>query len=237
MARLSAHSPRVHRRSVVLALLGAVTLLGFTVGSSSADGATFAAAKTATPATAKTAAAGSDVKSIVWAQQASNAPNCIFPLGPLTCQTVANANSFQALMYRPLYWLGQNGGAGINWSLSLAKKPVFSNHNRVVTIKLKPYKWSNGAPVTARDVVFMYNLVKANKTEWQSYSPGSFPDTVVSAKAVNASTLRLKLNKSWSPTWFLYTQLAQLLAWPVAWDITEFPAGVTATSGLLPARP
>lgn len=228
MGRVAMHRPRVHRRTVRLLSIGLVGLLAATAfGSSRADGTTRAAS----------GSAASAAKAIVWAEPAANAPNCIFQLGPLTCSTVANSNSFQALMYRPLYWLGKNGGAGIDPSLSIANMPVFSDGNRVVTIKLKPYKWSNGAPVTARDVVFMFNLVKANKTDWEQYSPGSFPDTVISATAVNPSTLRLKLNKSWSPTWFLYTQLTQLIAWPSAWDITSFPAGVTSTSGHLPAQP
>lgn len=229
MGRLSVDRLHVRRRTALL-LFGVAALLAVSAYSAGS-------ARSTTPAAAGTAAAAPGVKSIVWAEPAANAPNCIFPLGPLTCETVSNSNSFQALMYRPLYWLGQNGGAGINQSLSIAKMPVFSDNDRVVTIKLKPYKWSNGAPVTARDVVFMFNLVKANKTDWEQYSPGSFPDTVVSATAANDSTLRLKLNQKWNPTWFLYTQLTQLLAWPVAWDITAFPSGVTATSGQLPARP
>jgi len=223
MGRLSTHPSHVQRRLGGLALASVAVVLCFT---SAASGAPSAAGKTV-----------ATVNSIVWAEPASNAPNCIFQLGPLTCSTVANASSFQALMFRPLYWLGKNGGAGIDSTLSIANTPVFSAHDRVVTIKLKPYHWSNGAPVTARDVEFMFNLVKANKKDWEQYSPGSFPDTVLSAVAVNSSTLKLKLNKSWNPTWFLYTQLTQLEAWPVAWDIKAFPAGVTATSGQLSAHP
>ena len=224
------HPLRVGESTWRMLFLGVLALLCATAcGSASAGGKS--------PAAAASKAAEPSVKSIVWAEPAANAPNCVFQLGPLTCSTVANANSFQALMFRPLYWLGKNGGAGINDSLSIAQPPVFSHQNKVVTIKLKPYRWSNGSPVTARDVVFMYDLVKANKTDWEQYSPGSFPDTVVSATAVNASTLRLKLNKSWNPAWFLNTQLAQLEAWPIAWDIKAFPSGVTATSGTLPANP
>ncbi len=221
------HVGKSTRRLLFLAVLAFVCVTA---------GVSARGANQASAAPARTGAEPS-VKSIVWAEPAANSPNCVFQLGPLTCSTVANANSFQALMFRPLYWLGKNGGAGIDESLSIAKMPTFSDHDKVVTIKLKPYRWSNGSRVTARDAVFMFNLVRANKKDWEQYSPGNFPDTVVSAKAVNSSTLKLKLNKRWNPTWFLNTQLAQLEAWPIAWDIKAFPHGVTATSGTLPAQP
>ena len=32
----------------------------------------------------------------------------------------------------------------------------------MITIVLKPWKWSNGVPITARDFTFVYNLLKAN---------------------------------------------------------------------------
>jgi peptide/nickel transport system substrate-binding protein len=186
------------------------------------------------PSAAKTTA---KVQGITWAEQPASAPNCIFPLGPLTCETVANAGGFQNLMYRPLYWLGDNGSLAIDQSLSLAQLPVWNKNDTALTITLKPYKWSNGSMLTARDVVFFYNLIKANKAEWEPYSPGGFPDDVTSMTATSNTTVSIKLNKSWNPSWFLYNELTQITPWPLAWDITSFPAGVTATSGKLPAQP
>src|SRR3984957_6866218 len=52
-----------------------------------------------------TAKSSASVQGITWAEQPASAPNCIFPLGPLTCETVQNAGNFQNLMDRPLYWL------------------------------------------------------------------------------------------------------------------------------------
>ena len=50
----------------------------------------------------------------------------------------------------------------------------------MVTITLKHYVWSDGETVSARDVGFWINLLKANKADWASYVPGGFPDNVVS---------------------------------------------------------
>jgi peptide/nickel transport system substrate-binding protein len=177
------------------------------------------------------------VQGITWAEQPASAPNCIFPLGPLTCETVSNSGNFQNLMYRPLYWLGNNGSLSIDQSLSLAQLPVWNKADNALTITLKPYKWSNGSPLTARDVVFFYNLIKANKAEWEPYSPGGFPDDVTSMTAVNQNTVSIQLNKTWNPSWFLYNELTQITPWPLAWDITSLPSGVTATSGTLPTQP
>jgi peptide/nickel transport system substrate-binding protein len=53
-----------------------------------------------------------------------------------------------------MYWFGNNGEPVINKPLSLADPPVFSDNNTVATITMKHWEWSNGTPITARDVVF-----------------------------------------------------------------------------------
>jgi ABC-type transport system substrate-binding protein len=70
-----------------------------------------------------------------------------------------NLFDFTYLMYRPLYWFGEVGQPVVNTSLSLAAVPVISG--RTVTITLKHYMWSNGAPVTAQDGMFWINLDRA----------------------------------------------------------------------------
>jgi len=182
-------------------------------------------------------AADSKISSISYAETAAQPPNCIFPIGTLTCFTAANSTQFQDLMYRPLYWIGSNGSLALDKALSLATPPVWNSSSTALTIHLKPYKWSNGTEVTSRDVIFFFNLLKANKLEWEPYSPGAFPDNVTSIKAVNASTVSMTLNRSYNRNWFTYNELSQIIPWPLAWDITGFPAGVTATSGTLPAVP
>ena len=196
---------------------------------------TLAAFALPTPAGASNSAPS--INSITWAETAAQPPNCIFPIGPLTCYTASNNSQFQDLMYRPLYWYGTNGGLGINASMSLATPPVWNRSGTELTIHLKHYKWSNGTFVTARDVLFFFNLLRANKLEWEPYSPGTFPDNVASVTAVNTTTVSMKLTGAFNEHWFTYNELSQITPWPLAWDITRFPAGVTATSGHLPPIP
>ena len=59
----------------------------------------------------------------------------------------------------------------MNYSLSLAKPPVFNGTK--VTINLKRYMWSNGTPVTAQDVMFWLNMMKAEPAQTTAPTPGS----------------------------------------------------------------
>jgi peptide/nickel transport system substrate-binding protein len=133
-------------------------------------------------------------------------------------------------MYRPLYWFGNGAKAEINYTLSVGKAPVFSNNDQTVTIHLNHYMWSDGEQVTAQDVIFWMNLIKANKTSWAAYVPGAFPDNVVSYSAPNSTTVVLKLNKSYNPTWFTYNELSQITPLPLAWDRTSLSAPAPNTS-------
>ena len=113
----------------------------------------------------------------------------------------------------------QGRQAGPEPPASLAKLPVYSKGNTQVTITLKPYKWSDGKPVTARDFTFLLNLLKANKKNWAAYLPGDIPDNVKRVKVVNDRKFTLVLDRAYSPIWFTGNQLSQLMPIPQhAWD-------------------
>ena len=76
-------------------------------------------------------------------------------------------------------------------------------------------------------MAFFYNLVKANKDDWDSYLPGQFPDDVASLTTPNSSTVVLHLARAYGPTWFTDDQLSDLLALPQqAWDKTSINGAV-----------
>ena len=106
--------------------------------------------------------------------------------------------------------------------MSLAALPTYSHNNTVVTINLGDYNWSDGKPVTTRDVAFWINLLRVNKGSFAAYIPGEFPDSLKSYKIVDAKTIVLTLNQSYNPTWFTYDQLSQITPLPTqAWDKTS----------------
>lgn len=148
--------------------------------------------------------------------QASGAVNYIFPMDSLQYCLPSNGE-FVYLQYRPLFSFGTGSDLVLNQSRSLANAPQFSGDK--VTITLKNYSWSDGTPVTSRDVIFWINLVKGNPNNWCQYIPGQFPDNIVGVTADSPSQLTLTLNKTYSSTWFTDTQLSQIIPIPQhVWD-------------------
>lgn len=149
-------------------------------------------------------------------------PNYILPIEPASADSVQQFNFFQFLMYRPLYWEGKGASTAIDPHLSLAALPVYSHGGKTVTIHLKPYEWSDGHPVTSRDVEFFMNLVKANKVAWASYTKGLFPDSVASYSSPNAGTFVMHLTRSFNHAWFTNDQLNFIQPMPQhVWDKTS----------------
>jgi peptide/nickel transport system substrate-binding protein len=146
----------------------------------------------------------------------------IYPFYSITNASVYNINQFQWLMYRPLYFFGNNtnGDVGINYGSSPASQPVYSNGGKTVTVTMKGWKWSNGEPVDANSVLFYLHLAMGNKANWYAYAPGLLPDNVTSATA-SGNTLTINLNKAYSSIWFTYNQLAELTPFPQSWDVTS----------------
>jgi peptide/nickel transport system substrate-binding protein len=157
-----------------------------------------------------------------WAEGPAAIPNYIFPLTSGKYFSVANLSQFQYLMYRPLYWFGQDGKVKLNSSLSLANDPVYSDGGKTVTMTLKKWNWSDGQPITSRDVEFWMRLLKANIAHWAAYAPGEFPDNVTSMNFPDAQTVVFGLDKTYSSYFFTYNELSQISPLPQhVWDKTS----------------
>ncbi|HEY2576024.1 MAG TPA: ABC transporter substrate-binding protein [Streptosporangiaceae bacterium] len=154
-------------------------------------------------------------------------PQYIFPITPAAESSSFTINDFQKLMWRPLYWPVTGVEPEINYQLSLASAPEFSNGNTTVTIHLAGnYRWSNGQPVEARDVIFSIDLVKAAVKEsaanWGNYTPGFFPDNVAAVTAPNPRTVVMQLTRAYNPEWFLMDELGLIVPLPsAAWARTS----------------
>jgi peptide/nickel transport system substrate-binding protein len=166
-----------------------------------------------------------------FALPSSAVPDWIFPFIDSAHSSIDNRNQFEYLMYRPLYWFGDNGEPVMDPSLSLADPPVYSDSDRTVTITLKNYHWSNGEAVTSQDVAFWLNMLAAEKANWAYYVPGGLPDNLSSWKVTGPSTIVLHLKAAYSPDWFTDNELSQITPLPLAWDKTSATAaGSCATS-------
>jgi peptide/nickel transport system substrate-binding protein len=165
-----------------------------------------------------------------FAEGPSAAPTYIFPFVPAQQCSTMNAGQLSYLLYRPLYWFGNNNSPTVDFNYSIGKKPVFSDNDKTVTITLNNWKWSDGEQVTSRDIEFWMDLMFNEKDNWCSYTPGYFPDNITSMSYPNASTVVFHLNKSYNPTWFLYNELSQVFPLPIAWDRTSLSAPAPSPS-------
>jgi len=150
----------------------------------------------------------------------------IFPFYAITNSSVYNSNQFQWMFYRPLYMFGNNTNTNvtINYPLSPANAPVYSNGGKTVVINLKGWKWSDGETVGAQSVIFFLNMAKAEKSNWYAYVPGLLPDNVVSYKATGPDQVTIQLNSAYSSLWYTYNQLSEINPMPLAWDVTSLGA-------------
>jgi peptide/nickel transport system substrate-binding protein len=158
----------------------------------------------------------------------------IFPFYAITNSSVYNSEQFQWLMYRPLYMFGNNtnNDVAINYPLSPASQPTYSNGGKTVTVTMKGWKWSNGESVNADSLIFYMNMVEAETANWYAASPGLLPDNVKSYKAIGQNEVQFNLNKAYSSIWFTYNQLAELTPMPTSWDVTSL-TGAPGSGGCI----
>ena len=78
--------------------------------------------------------------------------------------------------------IGDGTKSVVNAKESLFSSMTWSENDTVVTMVLKPWNWSDGEPITARDFTFVYNLLKANYNDWIDYFPGLFPADVTRSR-------------------------------------------------------
>jgi peptide/nickel transport system substrate-binding protein len=213
---------RRRSRRLLVAACGAaaIAITAAACGSSGNSGAG------AAPPTGGTPLAGGTA---TYALPPSTTPNYIFPFDSSTYFSVVNAEDFQYLMYRPLYWFGNGASPTLNTSLSVADAPVYNGRN--VTITMKGWKWSNGQTVSAQNVVFWIHMMQAvASSDWGAYVPRGFPSNVSDVKATSATTLTMTMDKAYNQTWFTSNELSQITPMPQAWDKTASGASNCTTT-------
>jgi peptide/nickel transport system substrate-binding protein len=174
------------------------------------------------PAQQPGAATGAPVEggTASYALPAGATPNWILPL--LTAGKTATHNtSVRVALWSPLYaYTAESGELGFDVDASLATgEPTWSTDGLAATITLNGQSWSDGRPVTARDVEFWFNLVKANTSSWAPYVRGNLPDNVTAFTTVDDKTFSLTFDQAYNQQWVQANQLNLIYAMPQhAWD-------------------
>ena len=150
--------PRRATALAVCAVAAATGLAACSKASSSGSVNSVSGAFGSVPAASGTAHAGT----LTWAESPGTAPTWIFPVTPGANFSTGTINTFQYLMWRPLYWYGNGVHPVAVPAMSLADQPVYSNGDTTVTVHVKTnYRWSDGQPLTAKDALFYFDMVRA----------------------------------------------------------------------------
>jgi peptide/nickel transport system substrate-binding protein len=161
--------------------------------------------------------------------------NMIFPFASTQFYSVTNYSDFIQQFTEPLYVFGSgspsdgNTSISVNYPLSPAAAPVYSDGGKTVTITMKGWKFSNGETVSAKDLIFFLNLLESEKANYAGYTPGLLPDNMASYSLTGANQVTLHLKQALGSIWFTYNQLAILYPFSQAWDVTT--TGAKAGSG------
>jgi len=153
--------------------------------------------------------------------EVGESPNFIFPYPPSTNSNGYNYGLSEPL-WPPLAYAGDGARSIVNPQESAFSSLTYSHNDSVVTIVLKPWKWSDGAPVTSRDFTFVYNLLKYNYLNWIGYATGLFPTDVTKVLTPNTHTVVLDLDRSYNPAFYTDDVLSEIQLIPQhAWDKTS----------------
>ncbi|MDQ0773734.1 peptide/nickel transport system substrate-binding protein [Streptomyces aurantiacus] len=157
--------------------------------------------------------------SINYALPANFTPNWILPIGT-AAHLNTNNNSIAESLWEPLVaYDGSTGKIGWNKAGSVATGADFAADGKSVKVTLGKRSWSDGKPVTSRDVEFWFNLIKANKAQWASYNPGRAPDNWTSFKAVDDRHFTIAFDRAYNSQWMLANQLSLVKPLPQhVWD-------------------
>jgi peptide/nickel transport system substrate-binding protein len=159
---------------------------------------------------------------VTWAEPPQSAPTWILPLVTSEAFSASDITEFEYEMWRPLYWFGNGAEPTESAAMSLASPPVWSDGDKTVTVNLNSrYMWSDGQPVTSRDVLFWFDEVEAaikeSPVNWGPYTPGiGIPDQVASVATRGPRTVVLTLDKAVNPGWFWDDELSAIVPMPAA---------------------
>ncbi len=145
----------------------------------------------------------------------AEANNDISSFNPLYANDEGNSRAAQ-LLFQPLVWVDRRGN--VDFARSLAEKIEVSQDGAEYGITLRPWHWSDGAPVTAADVVYGWRMIARLGVAYPGYGSGGIPTLVKSVTALGPMRVRITLTGPVNPLWFIDNGLAQLTPLPAhAW--------------------
>ncbi len=135
---------------------------------------------------------------------------------PLFITSEYNAEA-SGLLFESLLWI--NRFHQIDWSRSIASSVTTPDNGKTYNVTMRPWQWSDGVPVTTKDVVYTFNLIKAYGTSYAGYGAGGMPGIIASLTASDTMHFQVVLTHPVNPDWFILNGLSQLQPLPAhAWE-------------------
>lgn len=141
-----------------------------------------------------------------------SAPMIVNSLLPVVNNDSVGNEQAILLMFPYLLWVGND--LRLDYARSIASGVAVSDHDTVFTLKLKPWRWSDGSPVTADDVIYDFQLIRAYGARYLNAGIGGMPGIVKSITAPSPDTLRVETRHPVNPHWFELNGLTQLRPLP-----------------------
>ncbi len=115
-------------------------------------------------------------------------------------------------IFRPLLWFA--GDHSLDFANSEADAITVSPDQTRFHITLKSWRWSDGEPITADDVVYGFELMKSAGQTFYGFGSGGMPQLFASVTADSPLSLTVTTTRPVNPEWFEGLGLGQLYALP-----------------------
>ena len=171
---------------------------------------------------AATVPAGVDTTTVNYALPPNATPNWILPIGTAGKMATHNYSISQSIWSPLMTFDGSKGEMKLDLETGIADKMDYAADGKSVTFHMRDMHWSDGTPITTRDVEFWFNLIKANKEAWGGYKEGRLPDNVTDIDYTDDKTFTLTFDKVYNQDWMSSTQLISIRPLPHhAWAKTS----------------
>ncbi len=135
----------------------------------------------------------------------------ISSLHPLLTHSVSDALVY-AQLFRPMLWFAHDGS--IDFANSQASSIDVSADRTVFRVRLKPWRWSDGAAVTADDIVYAVELIRGLGRAYFNDGVGGVPGLLAAVTSDGPLTLVVRTTRPVNVEWFEALGLMNLLALP-----------------------
>lgn len=135
----------------------------------------------------------------------------ITSFNPLLVQSLYNQEAGY-LLFAQLIWINRNHE--IDYSRSIASSVTSPDNGKTYDVTLHSWRWSDGVPVTAKDVEYTYHLLQRLGSTSPLYGQGGMPGIIKRFTIIDPTHFQIVLTHRVNPDWFILNGLQTLQPLP-----------------------